>query len=104
MLLDKKKEGQMSLFCLDKNFQLTPRLAKYLTGRKGEPYKYLIDKHAIEWIVLATLDNGRTMALAQAETDGKVRKEIWSCEYKNYEVMWECIDDTIPEKFLKRIN
>ena len=91
--------NQLQLF--NTNKKLTPKLARYLTPRKGEPYKYLVDQEGIEWLVLIAHDQGRMMELAQAETDGKVRKTVWSEDYKNYEVMWECLDEGIPEKALK---
>ncbi len=80
------------------NFKLTPKLARYLTSRKDDQaYKYVVDQHGVEYVVLKVVDCGRMMFLAQAGTDGKVRRTVLSAAYDKYEVMWESLDDIATE-------
>ncbi len=80
------------------NYKLTPKLARYLTVRKGDQvYKYVVDQHGVEYVVLKVVDCGRMMFLAQAGTDGKIRRTICSREYDKFEVMSESLDDKATE-------
>ncbi len=80
------------------NFKLTPKLARYLTVRKDDQvYKYVVDQHGVEYVVLKVVDCGRMMFLAQAGTDGKVRRTVVSTAYHKYKVMRESLDDKATE-------
>ncbi len=80
------------------NYKLTPKLARYLTARKDDQaYKYVVDQHGVEYVVLKVIDCGRMMFLAQAGTDGKVRRTVCSSAYSKYEVMRESLDDKATE-------
>lgn len=81
-----------------KDYKLTPKLARYLTSRKGDQgYKSVVDQHGVEYLVLKVVDCGRMMFLAQAGTDGKVRRTVVSTAYHKYKVMWESLDDIATE-------
>ena len=90
------------------NFTLTPKLARYLTARKdSHAYKYVVDQHGVEYVVLKVVDCGRMMFLAQAGTDGKVRRTISSSDYDKFEVKWESLDDKatqVAEQLASREN